>query len=196
MLVFEKEKIMIKLKTPLKTENVTKLKVGDKVLISGEIFTARDKAHLFLLENNFEKIRNSVIYHCGPLVRRKGRDYKILSAGPTTSERLSMYTPELIEKYGIKAIIGKGGTDSKVLKALKGRSVYLSAAGGAGVLYAKSIVRVKGVYKLEFGIPDAIWVFEVKDFPTIVTMDSKGRSLHERILEKSRERFIKLISKS
>ncbi|MDP6670527.1 MAG: FumA C-terminus/TtdB family hydratase beta subunit [archaeon] len=179
---------MISLKTPLKKEDIQKLNVGDRVLLSGTIFTARDKACNFLLQNHLAEIENSAIYHCGPIV--KGN--KVISAGPTTSYRLNQYTPELIEKYGVKAIIGKGGMDESVLNALKGRAVYLSAVGGAGVIYATA-TKVKNVYKKEFGMPEAIWELEVKDFPAIVTMDSKGNNLYAKVFQKSKKAFVKLI---
>lgn len=178
---------MIAINAPYKQEDILKLKIGDKVLINGTIFTARDKAHQFLLENDFDKIRNSIIYHCGPIVKNN----EVISAGPTTSSRMNPYTPKLIEKYGIKAIIGKGGMDNSVLNALKGKAVYLSAVGGAGVLYAKAMA-VKNVYKEEFGMPEAIWEFEVKDFPAIATMDSKGSSLYEEVYQKSKAVFMKM----
>jgi len=167
----------------------TKLKVGDKVLLNKTIFTARDKAHLFLLKEHFPKIENSIIYHCGPVIK----DNKVIAAGPTTSARLSQYTPELIKKYNIKAIIGKGGMNNDVLEALKGKAVYFSAVGGAGALYANSM-KLKSVDKLEeFGMPEAIWEFEVKDFPVIVTMDAHGNSLHEEILNKSNKNLKNII---
>lgn len=162
----------------------TELKAGDKISLSGTIFTARDKAHLFLLENNFDKIQDSIIYHCGPIIK----DNKVIAAGPTTSSRLNTYTPKLIEKYNIRAIIGKGGMDRDVLSALKGRAVYFAAVGGAGLIYAKNM-SVANVYKSEFGMPEAIWAFEVRDFPVIVAMDSKGHSIYEDVLLKSRDVF-------
>ena len=166
-----------------KKMDFTKLKVGDKVLLDGTIFTARDKAHLFLLKQHFPKLENSIIYHCGPIIK----DNQVISSGPTTSARLSPYTPELIEKYNIKAIIGKGGMNNEVLEALKGKAVYLSAIGGAGVIYARCMT-LKGVDKLEeFGMPEAIWEFEVKDFPVIVTMDSKGNNLHDKVKHDSKK---------
>ncbi len=160
----------------------TKLKAGDKISLSGTIFTARDKAHLFLLENDFDKIRNSIIYHCGPIIK----DNKVIAAGPTTSSRLNPYTPELIKKYNIRAVIGKGGMNKDVLSAMKGRAVYFAAVGGAGLVYAKNM-NVKDVYKQEFGMPEAIWEFEVKDFPVIVAMDAHGNSIYENVLLKSRD---------
>lgn len=186
----------INLSMPLSKKDILKLKIGDEVLLSGTIFAARDKAHLFFLNNNFSQISNSVIYHCGPIIKKEGSDWKAVAAGPTTSTRLNPYTPRLIEKYGIKAIIGKGGMDNSVLEALRGKAVYLSAIGGAAVLYAKAI-KVKNVYKLEdFGMAEAIWEFEVTNFPAIVSMDTKGNSLHENIRQKSQAIFSKLIGRS
>lgn len=179
---------MINLQTPLKQEDISSLKVSDRVLLNGTIFSARDKAHQFLLEDDFENIRNSIIYHCGPIIK----DNEVIAAGPTTSSRLNYYTPKLIEKYDIKAIIGKGGMDDAVLNSLKGKAVYFSAVGGAAVIYAKRM-KVKNIYKKEFGMPEAIWEFKVKDFPLIVTMDSKGNSLYKDIHQKSKVVYLKLI---
>jgi len=179
---------MIELRIPLTEKDIERLNYGDEVLLNGTIFTARDKAHLFLLQNNFEKMHNSVIYHCGPIIK----EGKVVSAGPTTSARLNAYTPELIKKYDIKAVIGKGGMDKTVLNALKDKAVYFAAIGGLGVIYAKSIA-VKNVYQEEFGMAEAIWEFEIKDFPVIVAMDSKGNSLYEEVLEKSENRYKELI---
>lgn len=179
---------MIRLNTPLKEGDILKLNAGDNVLISGTIFTARDKAHLFLLEEDFPAVKDGIIYHAGPIIK----DKEVISAGPTTSARLNPYTPKLIEKYGIKIIIGKGGMDQGVIDAMRGKAVYLSAIGGAGVLYANAM-KFKNVYKEEFGMPEAIWEFEVKDFPAIVAIDSKGNSLYEKTLEKSKEAFQKLL---
>ncbi len=179
---------MIRLKTPLSVEEILKLNVGSNVLLSGTIFTARDKAHVFLLENDFDKVKDSVIYHCGPII--KGN--KAIAAGPTTSSRMNPYTPKLIEKYEVKAIIGKGGMDNSVLEALKGKAVYFSAIGGAAVTYANAI-SVKGVDKEEFGMPEAIWEFEVKDFPLVVAMGAKGNSLYDEVYQKSEKVFRRLI---
>jgi len=179
---------MLKLKIPLSQKDISKLKIGDRVLLNGTVFTARDKAHEFLLRNNFKKIKNSVIYHCGPVV--KGA--KIIAAGPTTSIRLNPFTPGLIKKYGIKAIIGKGGMDDSVRKALKGKSVYFAAIGGAAVLYAE-LMKIKNVYKKELGMTEAMWELEVKDFPLIVAMDSKGNSLYDKVYRESKVIFQKLI---
>lgn len=176
---------MISLKTPIKKEDVLSLKVGDEVSLNGTVFTARDKAHQYLVNNEFEKIRKSVIYHCGPIIK----DNSVISAGPTTSGRMDIYTNSLIDKYEIRVIIGKGGMQAG---AFKGKAVYLSAVGGAGVFYANKM-KVKSVFKKEFGMPDAIWEFEVRDFPTIVSIDSRGNSLYEKVYDESKTEFLKLI---
>jgi len=175
---------MISLNFPLDQKEILDLKIGDRILINGTIFTARDRAHQFLMEHHLGNIDNSIIYHCGPLIK----DDLVISAGPTTSSRLNRYTPELIRKYGIKAIIGKGGMDDAVINSLMGKAVYLSAIGGAGITYAKTM-RIKNAYNLEFGMSEAIWEFEVKDFPAIVTMDSRGNSLYKQIYKKSEAIF-------
>jgi len=180
---------------PLKDKDIEKLNINDKVYLSGTIFTARDKAHKFLLDKKEElDLNGGVLYHCGPVVKKTENNYEIIAAGPTTSARMDMYETEIIEKYKIKAIIGKGGMGSKTLNALqKHKSIYLSALGGAAVLAAQSIIKVIKVLKLEeFGVPEALWILEVKDFPTIVTMDSKGNSLHDKILEQSKINYKKL----
>lgn len=167
----------MKISTPLSKKEVLKLKAGDFVELSGTVFTARDRAHEFLLKNKFPKIKNQIIYHCGPIVKQKGKKFEIISAGPTTSARMNIYTPKIIRKYSIPAIIGKAGMDENVLKALKGKAVYFAAIGGLGAKYAKCITHVNSVYKKEFGMPEAIWELEIKDFPLIVGMDAKGKSI-------------------
>jgi fumarate hydratase class I len=190
---------MITLKTPLKKENISKLRVGDKVLLNGTIFTARDMAHKFLFENQpnefKEKLKDSIIYHCGPIVKKENNNWKIIAAGPTTSIREEPYEDKVIKDYNIKAIIGKGGMGEKTLKAMKEQGcIYLHATGGAAVLIADSIVKVKNVYKLEeFGIPEAIWELEITNFPAIVTMDANGNSLHKEISTLSEKNYKKLV---
>ncbi|HZX45368.1 MAG TPA: FumA C-terminus/TtdB family hydratase beta subunit [Candidatus Nanoarchaeia archaeon] len=166
-----------------------KMELGSRVMLSGSIFTARDKAHKFLLESDElkEEITGGVIYHCGPIVKRGFLSSKIVSAGPTTSERLSSFTPELIKKYKIKAIIGKGGMDDDTLAALKKYGcVYLAAIGGAGALIAERIRSVINTYKeQEFGMPEAIYELEVEDMPLVVAMDAKGNSLYKTVFLQS-----------
>ena len=186
---------MIRLKTPINEEEIRNLKIGDKVLLSGKIFTARDMAHKFLFENQNsefkEKLKNGVIYHLGPIVKKENEQWKIIAAGPTTSIREEPYEADIIKNYKTRVIIGKGGMADKTLKALqKYGAVYLHAVGGAAVLLADSITKVTNVYKLEeFGIPEAIWELEVRDFPAIVTMDANGASLHSNILKGSKNNY-------
>jgi fumarate hydratase subunit beta len=183
---------MIKLKTPISEQDIRKLKVGDTVLLSGVIVTGRDEVHKLMIEEKPEFIRDvlkeSVIYHCGPVVK-KGDDgkWRFVSAGPTTSAREEPYQADVICEYNVRGVIGKGGMGPKTAEGLqKCGAVYFHAVGGAGTLIANAVKEVKTVYKLEeFGTPEAFWVIEVEDFPLVVTMDSHGGSVHKDIKEKS-----------
>jgi len=183
---------MIKLKTPISEEEIRKLKVGDSVLLSGVIATGRDEAHKLMIEEKPDFIRDvlkeSVIYHCGPVVKKcDDGKWKFISAGPTTSAREEPYQADVVCEYNIRGVIGKGGMGPKTAEGLKKcGAVYFHAVGGAGTLIANAVKEVKTVYKLEeFGTPEAFWVIEVEDFPLVVTMDSHGGSLHKEIKAKS-----------
>ncbi len=167
------------LRAPLTEEEVRDLRVGDVVLISGEMYTGRDAVHAHLMNNPPPvDMHGSVLYHCGPVVLKNG-NYQIKAAGPTTSIREEPYQGEIIKRYGIRVVMGKGGMGAKTLAALKEHgAVYLNAIGGAAQYYAKCIDQVRGVHLLEFGIPEAMWHLQVTDFPAIVTMDAHGNSLH------------------
>jgi len=171
-----KEKV---LRAPITEEQIRELKVGDVVLVSGEMYTGRDAIHAYLMKNPPPvDLHGGVLYHCGPVVMKNG-NYRITAAGPTTSFREEPYQGEIIKRYGIRAVIGKGGMGAKTLAALKDYgAVYLNAIGGAAQYYAKNIDEVLGVHLLEFGIPEAMWHLRVTDFPAIVTMDAHGNSLH------------------
>lgn len=191
---------MRKLTTPISKEDILSLKVGDTVLISGIIVTARDAAHKLMVEKRPDFIRRhldgGVIYHCGPVVKKDDKgEWSFVSAGPTTSSREEPYQSDVIKEYNVRAVIGKGGMGAKTLQGLKDNcSAYLHAIGGAGSLAAKRIKKVETVYMLdEFGSPEAFWVVEAQDFPVVVTMDAKGNSLHKQIAEKSMKEFEKLI---
>lgn len=181
---------MIKLQTPFKLKDINNLKIGDRVLLSGVIYTARDKAHQFLIKNTFPFIEGSVIYHCGPLVKNN----EVIAAGPTTSSRMNKYTPKLIKKYKIRAIIGKGGMDKNVSEALRDKAVYFSAIGGAAVIYAK-MMKIIECFQEEFGMTEAIWKIEVINFPLIVTMDCKGNNLYEEICHSSKGKLQKFLNR-
>jgi fumarate hydratase class I len=185
---------MIKLKVPISEQEIRRLKVGDEVLLSGVIVTARDEAHKLMIEENPDFIRDtlkeSVIYHCGPVVKQdENGKWSFVSAGPTTSMREEPYQADVVCQYNVRGVIGKGGMGPKTAEGLKKcGAVYFHAIGGAGTLIANVVKEVKTVHKLEeFGTPEAFWVIEVEDFPVVVTMDSHGNSLHKEIKEKSQK---------
>jgi fumarate hydratase class I len=131
-------------------------------------------------------MRGSILYHCGPVMLQQGEGWVVKAAGPTTSSREEPYQATIIEKYGVRAVIGKGGMGKKTLAALeKSGAVYLNAIGGAAQFYARAITKVDDVSWLEFGTPEAMWHLEVEDFPAIVTMDAHGNSLHQDIEQES-----------
>jgi fumarate hydratase, class I len=171
----------IVLNSPLSEADARKLKVGDLVLIQGDMFTGRDSVHAHLMKNPAPvDLSGAVIYHCGPVVLKDGSGWKMMAAGPTTSIREEPYQAEVIRRFGIRAVVGKGGMGAKTLAGLKETgAVYLNAIGGAAQYYAqRCIKRVKGVHWMEFGIPEAMWHLEVEAFPAVVTMDAHGNSLH------------------
>lgn len=169
-----------RLQAPVTVEQVRELKVGDVVLVSGEMYTGRDAVHSYLMKHEPPVDMNgSVLYHCGPVVMRNNGGYKITAAGPTTSIREEPYQADIIKRYGVRAVIGKGGMGKRTLDAMKeSGAVYLNAIGGAAQYYSRCIDEVLDVNLLEFGIPEAMWHLRVHDFPAIVTMDAHGNSLH------------------
>jgi fumarate hydratase class I len=168
------------LEPPLTEEKVRSLKVGDVVLISGLIYTGRDEAHSYLMKNPSPvDLNGAVLYHCGPVALKQGEQWKINAAGPTTSIREEPYEADIIKRFGIRAVMGKGGMGKKTLDALKAHgAVYLNAIGGAAQYYAAAITKVEGVSLLELGVPEAMWHLRVKDLMALVTMDAHGNSLH------------------
>jgi fumarate hydratase class I len=170
----------VSLTTPISEEQIRSLKVGDVVLLNGVVYTGRDMIHHHLSTHDAPvDLRGSVIYHCGPVVLKKGEKWFVNAAGPTTSSREEPYQADVIRKFGLRGVIGKGGMGARTLAALKEcGAVYFNAIGGAAQYYTKCITDVPGVDFLEFGIPEAMWHMRVKAFPVIVTMDSHGNSLH------------------
>jgi fumarate hydratase class I len=175
------------LQSPLTEAQVRSLKVGDVVLVSGRAYTGRDAVHAYLMKHEPPvDMRGAVLYHCGPVVVKEGDGWKVNAAGPTTSIREEPYQADVIKRYGVRAIIGKGGMGAKTLAALReAGAVYLNAIGGAAQFYARTITSVDGVSLIEFGTPEAMWHLTVKDFPAIVTMDANGNSLHKEIEQES-----------
>jgi fumarate hydratase, class I len=184
----------IRLNTPLGEEQVRALKVGDVVLLSGPMHTGRDMIHHHLMSHDAPvDLRGAALYHCGPVALKKGEKWVMNAAGPTTSSREEPYQGDVIKKFGIRAVIGKGGMGAKTLAALKEQgAVYLNAIGGAAQYYSRCITAVDGVDFLDFGVPEAMWHLTVKDFPAIVTMDAHGNSLHADVEKASAEKLAKL----
>ncbi|PYV17531.1 MAG: fumarate hydratase [Acidobacteria bacterium] len=174
----------VRIEPPLSEEKVRALKVGDIALINGPLVTGRDAVHHYLLHHDSPTdLRGQILYHCGPVMMKENDRWRTTAAGPTTSIREEPYEAEIIERFGLRGVMGKGGMGKKTLEALqKFGAVYLHAIGGAAQFYARCLPRVSGVHLLEeLGVPEAMWLFEARDFPAIITMDAHGNSLHEDI---------------
>ena len=189
---------MSSLKAPFTEEKIRALKVSDEVLISGVVFTGRDAVHKYLHEGGQlpegVHLRDGILYHCGPVVMKQDDgSWKATAAGPTTSIREEPYQAQIIKDFGILGIIGKGGMGDKTLAACRDYGcVYLHAVGGAAQVLAECIKRVRNVYLMEkFGAPEAIWEFEVEDFPAVVTIDAHGHSLHKEVFARSQAELAK-----
>jgi fumarate hydratase subunit beta len=172
------------LQPPLEHRELLRLKAGDLVQMSGKIFTARDRVYARVARRARPPVslRGEVVYHCGPLVRRAGKRYEVLSAGPTTSSRLDPMQLEFVRRTGVKALIGKGGIGREVARGLRKLGcIYLAFTGGAGVLAALAVKRVEGVYWRELGLTEALWVLRVEKFgPLVVATDLRGGNLYRR----------------
>lgn len=181
----------VTLTPPIAEETIRGLSVGDIVLVSGTIYTGRDAVHAHLMSHEPPvDLHGAVLYHCGPVVMKDGADWRVTAAGPTTSIREEPYQAEILQRYGVRAVIGKGGMGARTLAALADvGAVYLNAIGGAAQFYARCIDRVEGVSLLEFGTPEAMWHLHVTDFPAIVTMDAHGHSLHDAVQAESGSRL-------
>jgi fumarate hydratase class I len=190
---------MIKLDIPISEEKIRSLKAGDTVLLSGIMVTARDAGHKLMVEERpdflNELLKDGVIYHCGPVVKKEGGKWSFVAAGPTTSIREEPYQGKVIESYGVRGVIGKGGMGKGTMEACKKfGAVYFHAVGGCGTSTAQAVKEVTDVHKLEeFGTPEAFWVIRTEDFPVIVTMDAHGRSIHEEVETESRKVLEKLM---
>src|SRR5512136_144476 len=201
---------------PISDEVIRSLKVGDPVALSGVMITGRDAAHKWMIDTFIKKTRpaqgddlevyealkpilnGGIIYHCGPVVSGlDNKQYKFVAAGPTTSIREEPYQADVMKHFNLKGVIGKGGMGAKTLKGCEETpGVYFHAIGGAASLIAQTVTKVRGVYKLDFGVPEAMWVTEVKDFPVVVTMDSHGGSLHASIEAHSKAVLQELLAKA
>lgn len=198
---------------PISPDTIKGLHTGDTVALTGVLATGRDTVHKWMIDTFIRKTREpegddlevyeaikpmfkeSLIYHCGPVV--SGLDtgeYKFVAAGPTTSIREEPYQSEVLHHFDMRGVIGKGGMGANTLKACQDvPAVYFHAIGGAATLIAQSVEEVIGVYKLSFGVPEAIWVLKVKGFPVVVTMDAHGASIHDEVEEESRRKLERLL---
>jgi len=204
---------MQSIQIPIRDETIRSLSVGDSIKLSGTMLTGRDTVHKWMIDtfirNNrepegddlavYETIKplldGGIIYHCGPVVAGlENKQYRFTAAGPTTSIREEPYQGEVMQHFNIKGVIGKGGMGAKTLAACKQvPSVYFHAIGGAASLIALTVQEVLAVHKLEFGVPEAMWVIRVEDFPVVVTIDAKGNSLHDQVQKESKEILQELI---
>ncbi len=178
--------------TPLKEEDVRKLKIGDIVYLSGVIYTGRDEVHIHAIElakegkNPPVDFKDMVLFHCGPVMQKdENGEWHVVAAGPTTSSRMNSLEPEFIERFGVKAIIGKGGMSEPTVEAMKKHgAVYLAMTGGAAALAAAAFKKVHGVEWFEFGMPEAIWILEAEELgPLVVGIDSHGNSIYRNVDE-------------
>ncbi|MCM3719997.1 fumarate hydratase [Fictibacillus phosphorivorans] len=182
----------ITLEAPITEEQIRELKVGDVVTINGMMHTGRDAIHKYLMDNPAPiDLNGQIIYHCGPVMAKDAEgNWEVKAAGPTTSIREEPYQGDIMKKFGIRAVIGKGGMGPKTLAALKEHGgVYLNAIGGAAQYYAECMEKVEGVDLMEFGIPEAMWHIRVNGFTAVVTMDSHGNSLHEHVEKSSLQKL-------
>ena len=204
---------MKELTIPISAEDIRELHTGDTVALTGIMATGRDAVHKWMIDTFirktsepqgddlevYEKIKpifkESLIYHCGPVVAGVDTgNYKFVAAGPTTSIREEPYQSEVMHHFDMRGVIGKGGMGTKTLQACQDvPAVYFHAIGGAATLIAESVEEVVAVYKLDFGVPEAIWVLNVKNFPVVVTMDSHGKSIHAEVEEASLKKLKELI---
>lgn len=170
--------------SPLPPDVSRGLRTGDAVLLSGRVVTARDQVHKYLASGGESPVdlKGLVIYHCGPVAVQENGIWVIKAAGPTTSMREEPYEAKVIRAHRPGAIMGKGGMGEATREALRTEGcVYLHLTGGAASAIARAIVSVDEVHLTEFGQPEAMWVLQVEDLPALVTMDSRGDSLHRKI---------------
>ena len=185
-----------KLRTPISEEDVRRLQLGDVIYISGIMVTARDSAHRRAMEilraggSLPVDLRGGVLYHCGPVVKKVGEEWRVVAAGPTTSIRMEPFEAEFIKLTGVRVIVGKGGMGADTTRACKEYgAVYTVFTGGCGALAANAIKHVQRVEWFDLGVPEALWVFEVEEFgPLVVTIDAHGSNFHERISAEAERR--------
>jgi tartrate/fumarate subfamily iron-sulfur-dependent hydro-lyase beta chain len=186
-----------RLNVPLENARVTEIRVGDVLFVTGEIAIARDQAHKKLIEIFTPELVGLPIFHCGPIARRVGEEWKIVAGGPTTSTRMDALTPPILEKYQTKIIIGKGGLGETGKKGLADfGAVYSEFTGGASALAVSKIVRVKTRLHEDLGPTELVWIWEAKEFgPLLVTQDHRGNDLKKVVATEAASRLDVVVNK-
>ena len=184
---------MTNLRLPLSEAGVRALRAGEEVSLSGLVHTGRDRFHKHLADGNPSPVdlRGGALFHCGPVVVRDEAapgGWRVVAAGPTTSAREEPYMAGIVEREGLRAIVGKGGMGPATAAACRDFGcVYLQAVGGAAALLARCVRRVAAVHFLdEFGATEACWSLEVEGLPALVGIDAAGRSLFDEVRASSR----------
>jgi fumarate hydratase subunit beta len=185
----------LRLKVPQDNSRVVDIRAGDVLFVTGDIAIARDQAHKKLLETFLPEIVGLPIFHCGPISKKIGDEWKILAGGPTTSTRMDALTPPILEKYQTKIVIGKGGLGEKGKKGLETfGAVYSEFTGGASALAVSKIVRVKKRLLEQLGPTELVWIWEVKDFgPLLVTQDHQGNDLKKIVTTQATQKLENLV---
>jgi tartrate/fumarate subfamily iron-sulfur-dependent hydro-lyase beta chain len=191
--------VPVRLETPIKISDIKKLQVGDVTSISGEIYTARDRAHIKIRQNRNHlpfNLAGACVYHSGPIIIKSNEKYKVVAAGPTTSARMNEYIPDVV-KLGVRAIIGKGGLSDQAVDIMEGRCLYLAFTGGCGALAQRRIVDVLQIYYPELGETEAVWKLKVENFgPLVVAIDSYRHSLYKEVETYSNRRLHELVGET
>lgn len=184
-----------RLKTPISEGEVKKLRVNDVIYITGTMVTARDQAHRRALEHFKQgrplpiSLEGLALYHCGPVMRKEDEKWVAIAAGPTTSTRMDIFEDEFIKNFKVRVVVGKGGMGRRTTEAMRSYgAVYGAFTGGAAVIAAEAIKKVKSVEWLDLGMPEAMWVLEVEEFgPLVVAIDSHGNNLFEEVKKRVEE---------
>jgi L(+)-tartrate dehydratase beta subunit len=173
------------LKTPIRSEDVEQLTIGDIVYLNGYLITCRDMGHRRLIDLGMKlpvELDGMAILHAGPIVAKDGDSWKMVSIGPTTSMRMEVHEKEFIKQTGVKLIVGKGGMGPETVEGCaEHKAVHAVFPGGCAVLAATGVEEIEKVEWLDLGMPEALWVSRVKNFgPLIISIDTKGNNLFEK----------------
>lgn len=189
------------LKTPIKDEDVESLRIGDIVYLDGVLVTCRDTGHKRRVLSGIIPecpLKGGAIFHAGPIVKKDGDKWQMISIGPTTSMRMEKFEKEFLEMTGVKLVIGKGGMGEKTVRGMvENKAVHAVFPGGCAVIAADEVEEITNVEWLDLGMPEAFWVMKVKNFgPLIISIDTEGNNLFEnnkKIFAEKREKALEEI---